>query len=386
MDSLPEGTEAHEMFNAKTIKFNKEVIVNGEKTIVESDMPRKEFLKKMLADAPEVSKITKALKGAFSQENFVLNANREIGNKMETQVRLAHWLYFADKERAGKRLGSNLLKPDVYLTAEDAAMDVKKWHFDYSELTDFERDKMKRILPFYTWMRKNMPLQIESVLRQPGRYGNATTKLFEGIESIDEDLEELPIPDYFQELNMVRLPREAASIALTLNKSVDNLLGREGEEGLQPLYLDPQLPFQDLNRFNFKDIVASLTPLLRVPAESFMTKKGHSVFLDRPIEKFEGELSKTPLLPGTDIRLRGKYQSILDAAIPSLGKVSRLTKAGMEGQLGTKIWSELGVSTRSVDVGRVNRGKIYEKRDKYRNVIARMKQLREFEALSQQGE
>jgi len=243
-------------------------------------------------------------------------------------------------------------------------------------------------------MRKNMPLQIEAILRNPGRYGNATTKMFEAIESIDEDLEELPIPDYFHELNMVRLPREFASVALTLNKKADNLMssigfGREGagEQGLQPLYVDPQLPFQDMNRFNYKDIISSLTPWIRVPVETTLTEKGHSVFLDRPIERFPGELSKTPLIPGTDIRLTGIQQSIVDAVLPPLGKVSRMSKAFEEGNLATQLFSQFpGIALRTVDVGRVQRGKVYEKREKYRNLMRRMKQKRELEMQSQQGE
>jgi hypothetical protein len=396
LDDLDDSSEAGKLFNAKTIKYNKEEIVDGKKVMVESEMDRKDVLKAMLTDAPETSKIVKALKNAFGQDNFVLNANRRFGNAMESQVRLAHWLYFADTSRASKsKTGiSKALGPENYMSAEDAAMDVKKWHFDYAELTDFEREKMKRLIPFYTWMRKNMPLQIEAIARNPGRYGNATTKMFEAIESIDEDLEELPIPDYFHELNMVRLPRELASVALTLNKKADNLMssigfGREGagEEGLQPLYLDPQLPFQDMNRFNYKDIVSSLTPLIRVPIETTLTEKGHSVFLDRPIERFPGELSKTPLIPGTDIRLTGKQQSIVDAVLPPLGKVSRMSKAFGEGKLATQFFSQFpGIATRTVDVGRVQRGKVYEKREKYRNLMKRMKQKRELEMQSQQGE
>ena len=396
LDKLDDSTEAGRLFNAKTIEYLQEVVDEKTGKIIQKmgSKPKKEFLKAMLMDAPETSKIVKALKNAFGQDNFVLNANRKFGNSMESQVRLAHWLYFADTSRASRRTLSGAVAPEKYMSAEDAAMDVKKWHFDYAELTDFERDKMKRLIPFYTWMRKNMPLQIEAILRNPGRYGNATTKMFEAIESIDEDLEELPIPDYFHELNMVRLPREFASVALTLNKKADNLMssigfGREGagEQGLQPLYVDPQLPFQDMNRFNYKDIISSLTPWIRVPVETTLTEKGHSVFLDRPIERFPGELSKTPLIPGTDIRLTGKQQSIVDAVLPPLGKVSRMSKAFEEGNLATQFFSQFpGIATRTVDVGRVQRGKVYEKREKYRNLMRRMKQKRELEMQSQQGE
>ena len=59
---------------------------------------------------------------------------------------------------------------------EDASKAVRKYLFDYTELAPFEQNVMKRILPFYTWSRKNIPLQISSLLKSPqkyARYGKA---------------------------------------------------------------------------------------------------------------------------------------------------------------------------------------------------------------------
>lgn len=54
----------------------------------------------------------------------------------------------------------------------DAAKRVKKFHFDYDELTDIERSFFKRVAPFYTWTRKNIPLQIEMLFNAPEKYRN----------------------------------------------------------------------------------------------------------------------------------------------------------------------------------------------------------------------
>jgi hypothetical protein len=52
---------------------------------------------------------------------------------------------------------------------DDAAKNVNKVLFDYTDLTDFER-QVKKFLPFYTWTRKNIPLQAANLVKQPGKY------------------------------------------------------------------------------------------------------------------------------------------------------------------------------------------------------------------------
>lgn len=53
---------------------------------------------------------------------------------------------------------------------EQAAIKVKNVLFDYSELTKSERAvRDYGLIPFYTWMRKNIPLQLESMVKNPHR-------------------------------------------------------------------------------------------------------------------------------------------------------------------------------------------------------------------------
>lgn len=49
-----------------------------------------------------------------------------------------------------------------------AAMEVKKRHFDYSELTDFERNFLRRGFLFYSFTRKMAPLMAETLMERPG--------------------------------------------------------------------------------------------------------------------------------------------------------------------------------------------------------------------------
>ena len=51
--------------------------------------------------------------------------------------------------------------------ASDAFDNIMKFHFDYEDLSDFERNVVKRVVPFYTWTRKNLPLMMEQFARRP---------------------------------------------------------------------------------------------------------------------------------------------------------------------------------------------------------------------------
>lgn len=49
-----------------------------------------------------------------------------------------------------------------------AAMQSKVVHVDFGKLSQFERDVMKRIIPFYTFTRHALPYQLQEILTHPG--------------------------------------------------------------------------------------------------------------------------------------------------------------------------------------------------------------------------
>jgi len=106
---------------------------------------------------------------------------RKVGTFIEDQGRLAH--YFWQMSKGAKH--------------DEALKSVNKFLFDYSNLTPFEAETLKRLMPFYTWSRKNVPLQIEQLLKQPTKYKGVldTLRAFKG-ELTDEEKKYLP--DYIQ--------------------------------------------------------------------------------------------------------------------------------------------------------------------------------------------
>lgn len=88
---------------------------------------------------------------------------RKFGTGVEDSARLG---LFIDRLKKLGLTKATASKDDLYKAAEH----VKKYLFDYTELTPFERNVMKRAMPFYTWMRKNIPRQLASIVRHPEKF------------------------------------------------------------------------------------------------------------------------------------------------------------------------------------------------------------------------
>jgi hypothetical protein len=71
------------------------------------------------------------------------------------------------KIEATQRMNLFMSRLDKGDTVQEAVENVNKFLFDYGELTDFEQEVMKRIIPFYTFMRKNIPMELDAMLNQP---------------------------------------------------------------------------------------------------------------------------------------------------------------------------------------------------------------------------
>ena len=71
-------------------------------------------------------------------------------------------------------------------TLEEAAKNVNKYLFDYSDLTKQEENVLKRIIPFYTFMRKNFPMEIEAMLNKSTKFSQINYGINE-FEKMNED-------------------------------------------------------------------------------------------------------------------------------------------------------------------------------------------------------
>ena len=101
-----------------------------------------------------------------------LNRAQKIANTSIDNPWMRHVTRVNESAEDYLRFAAFLRGVDTY-GLEDGGFAAGTWvvgtQFDYANLSDFERRVMKNAIPFYTWTRYNVPLQIRSVWMEPGK-------------------------------------------------------------------------------------------------------------------------------------------------------------------------------------------------------------------------
>lgn len=95
-----------------------------------------------------------AMEGVWGHGNTdfpALQAGRKVGTNIEDFLRMGKYLAERRKGFSGEMAGDS----------------VRNIHFDYDQLTKFEKNAMRTAFPFYTFMRKNAPLQAHYLAHYP---------------------------------------------------------------------------------------------------------------------------------------------------------------------------------------------------------------------------
>jgi hypothetical protein len=154
---------------------------------------------------------------------------------------------------------------DVYKktgSISDAVRAVWKVHGNYAPeaMTKFEREVVKRVFPFYTWLKTSIPFQIENLYKKTGKYA-AIAKAERAL--VGDDVRE-GMPDWLQ----------------------DRFIVKKGEtEGGKKTATSLDLPIRDLFKLtSMKEMASAVNPFLKVPAELGFNM---STFTGRPIANKE---------------------------------------------------------------------------------------------------
>ena len=221
-------------------------------------------------------------------------------------------------------------------------MSVKKYLFDYTDLTDFEKNVLKRLMPFYTWTRKNIPLQLEALYKQTGKV--------------------LPVEKIRQNLYAGADKPSLETVPKWAREKMPVVFGRKGNE-VSYFPLESYLPFADISKVTRPTEIFSelLSPLIKVPAE---LASNRSWYFEQPIERYKGE---TKEFLKTDMPARVAYVlqqiRVLNEIHRALGYKSTSKDTPPQPSLGGKLTRFLtGAKVYKYDLEKSARSKIWDLR------------------------
>lgn len=151
----------------------------------------------------------------FNTETFAPTvAGEKAGNAVEDWIRGTHYI--------SKRLAGE--------APEQAVESVLKYQIDYGKATEFEKNVMKRIFPWYSFSRGNLPPLLEDLAKNPAKLA-ATTRLVTGTRPPGEF-----VPPYIAEGAAVPIPgapegekRFLSSFGLPIEDEMVKTLGAAGQ-------------------------------------------------------------------------------------------------------------------------------------------------------------
>ncbi len=178
---------------------------------------------------------------------------------------------------AGK--GDNFFRLSIWLDSMEKGMGAtgamhyaQKFLFDYAHgLTPFERNFMRRLVPFYTFSRFNVPLQLELMFKQPGLISamGKTQNLFS--ESRKDPIEDL-LPSYIREQWRFGPTIEDGQLKIWSGR---NLLATE-----ELRFLGDIAAGQGVMKTTADEFFARINPMLKIPVELYV---GHNMYFDTKI-------------------------------------------------------------------------------------------------------
>ena len=212
----------------------------------------------------------------------------------------------------GKPVVIRELASDADRKFEMASLEVKKSQFDYTDVSRFERDVLKRFMPFYTWTRKNIPAQLKSLVLNPQR----AEKLAIAKQQFEHETGDLDYSDY----------------GAFWGDRVPVFLGEESKGVIKAFTLLNVVPMADLQRvLKPAPLLAEMTsPIIKVPLEIVAN---YDTFRKSKIKKHKGE-SKDYL----GVSLPPRMWHLAQALVP-LTEINRLNPRGVFGE---RMKDELG--------------------------------------------
>jgi len=297
----------------------------------------------------DLEQLRETIKGKKGPLNWLAKKNAKLNQDMDSLNRLSLLMYANDNPKFVQKLGKT--------NAIDA---VKYALMDPSNMSDFEKGAMKKIIPFYTFTKQNLLYHATNIMQNTPKYN----RLIKGLNSIYSNLDE---NEYF------KYQKEGMQLPLPITDSNGNRL-----------FLKTNLPLSDLGEWMESPLqrtLASTSPLIRTPFEMvtgqniFTGKDNYYNALGGAYETITGNKPSEKAS-----NLMGKAEQILSGlgvdtiSTNLLKKVTSAIKTYNGDMDSQAMWAEIFRSIiQNTNQSKIETSKAYENLDTYQKYIKQLK-------------
>lgn len=225
----------------------------------------------------DIKPMVKTLEGGGQKNIYdrLIEANFKLSENADDLQRYALYQWGFDTEIAKLRRVGGLSEEAMKIKARNSASNkVFESLFDYRNYTRFEQDVVKRLVPFYTFMKNNLVFQTMNILRNPGQYAKAGRAYNYYIDDI-AGLEDGDMPEYARDNMWLPFP---------------TTIKRGDKEMISFLRTNmPPAEFMEFVENPFKRGATSLAFPIKIPIE---LGAGTDLFTGQKLRKFPGEQSR----------------------------------------------------------------------------------------------
>lgn len=205
----------------------------------------------------------------LNPDTFVpYEVSQNIGDQIESNSRLRTYIYHLEQGRVPQE-----------------AMDLTNNNFfDYSDLTEFETETLKNIVPFYTFLKKNIAVQFENLANKP-KEARLTALLYEVGENQMSEEDKRIAPEY--------LSNTSIPIGDGYYFKTNTAFGSFAE-----------------NITNPKSLLSGLNPIIKSPMEAILNK---SFFNDAEVSRYDKTSEKLWHVAGSVFPMVGQGKNVYNS-------------------------------------------------------------------------
>ena len=281
--------------------------------------------------------------GRFEDAGILARTNSRAYNMLSSNPATRWGQRLGTRVEGAMRLGMALDSVDMGMDVSEALGRISRVHFDYAQVSQLD-ETMKRIIPFWTFMSRNLPLQIQEQWTNPRVY-SYYDHLVQNFSLPDEEF----TPDYWKRQGAWRTPLSIGGSPIYAQPDL----------GFTRVQSDIQMLGDTLSGKNAGALFSQANPAIGATLD-FLNKRDS--FYDRAFDENTDYTKQTGLVgtPLTTIagilgqtneagQVSDNFTNYLSSMIPTLNQVQRLLPEASGAETTADTWAKraryLGVPT-----------------------------------------